>query len=302
MGISIVKPLVSIALCTYNGEEFIGEQIESILNQTYENLEVLVFDDVSTDDTVEILEKYTTDNRLKIYRNSQNIGYRKNLFSALSMCSGEFIGISDQDDIWNLSKIEELVTSIADHLLIYCDSQFMDSKGNIVGKKLSTIRYLSSISDNRNFSFPFLGGIYAHNILFSSKLTPYLTPYSDKLSADNWIGFVAATHGTIKYYDKPLTLYRQHSNTVTSKSNESLRDRYELSHTWLQSVTNYPNNPHKDFFGALLQLYSKNLSGKIPTFKFFYFCVLNRNILFPTKRKLIQRINYIRKLIRESQY
>ena len=104
------SPLVSIALCTYNGEVFLQEQLNSLLNQTYTTIEIIAVDDASTDSTRSILEKKaSTDSRLKVFINEKNIGYNKNFEKAISLCSGDFIAISDQDDIWEAEKIGKMM-------------------------------------------------------------------------------------------------------------------------------------------------------------------------------------------------
>ncbi|MFT4918317.1 MAG: glycosyltransferase involved in cell wall biosynthesis, partial [Zhongshania aliphaticivorans] len=94
-------PKISVAMCTYNGERFLAEQLDSILNQTYKNIELVVVDDVSTDGTLRLLDEYAArDGRIRVIRNSENIGFVRNFEKAMGACSGEFIALADQDDIW----------------------------------------------------------------------------------------------------------------------------------------------------------------------------------------------------------
>src|ERR1700744_3577317 len=95
------EPLISVALCTYNGEKYIKEQLDSIINQTYTCIEVIIVDDGSTDSTYDIISDYALrDNRIKCFKNETNLGFNKNFEKAVSLTSGEYIAISDQDDIW----------------------------------------------------------------------------------------------------------------------------------------------------------------------------------------------------------
>src|SRR2546428_7089887 len=113
------SPLISVALCSYNGSKFIEEQIQSILKQSYSNLEVVICDDGSTDGTWETLCRLsTTDDRIKIYANEINLGYNKNFDKAFSLCAGEYIAISDQDDVWMTHKLERLLDCIGENLVI----------------------------------------------------------------------------------------------------------------------------------------------------------------------------------------
>src|ERR1700753_2011765 len=100
------NPLVSIALCTYNGAVYLKEQLDSLIAQTYPNIEIVVVDDRSADDTWQLLTGYAnTYPQFKIHQNAQNLGFVKNFEHAASLCSGELIALCDQDDIWHPEKI-----------------------------------------------------------------------------------------------------------------------------------------------------------------------------------------------------
>ena len=95
------QPLVSIAICTYNGERFLKKQIDSLLNQGYSNIEIIAVDDRSTDRTWDMLQEYAQkDKRVQTYQNEKNLGYARNFEKAITLCKGDFIALADQDDIW----------------------------------------------------------------------------------------------------------------------------------------------------------------------------------------------------------
>ncbi len=98
-------------MCTYNGEKFIKEQIDSILYQTLKVNEIIICDDGSVDNTTGILENYSYENPdlFKIYHNEINLRSVKNFEKAISLCSGDFIFLSDQDDIWVENKVEKML-------------------------------------------------------------------------------------------------------------------------------------------------------------------------------------------------
>ena len=100
---------LSVALCTFNGEIFLKEQLDSILNQSINIDEIIVCDDQSTDNTKQILESYKKDNPdlFKIYYNEKNLRSNKNFEKAIKLTSGDYIFLSDQDDIWKENKVEE---------------------------------------------------------------------------------------------------------------------------------------------------------------------------------------------------
>ena len=98
---------VSIVICTYNGEHFLSEQMDSLLQQTYPVDEIIVQDDGSTDGTMAVLNGYAANNPvIKLFRNEGKHGVNNNFFSALRRASGEYIAICDQDDIWEPTKVE----------------------------------------------------------------------------------------------------------------------------------------------------------------------------------------------------
>ena len=102
-----IQPLVSVVLCTFNGEKYLRPQLDSILSQSWTNLEVIISDDASTDGTVSIIKEYgRKDPRIRVFVNEVNSGYNKNFEKAFSHASSEHIAISDQDDIWESNKIE----------------------------------------------------------------------------------------------------------------------------------------------------------------------------------------------------
>src|SRR5437763_3335890 len=98
------NPIVSIVVCTYNGEAFIRQQLDSLINQTYPSLEILVSDDGSTDRTVLIVRDYMQkDSRIHLHVNPKNLGYNRNFEQALLRASGSLIAVCDQDDVWSLN-------------------------------------------------------------------------------------------------------------------------------------------------------------------------------------------------------
>lgn len=105
---------VSVVMCTYNGKQFLRQQMDSILAQSYPLHEIIVQDDQSTDDTWDILESYRQAHPglVKIHRNVERLGFNRNFHTALMRATGDVIAISDQDDIWFANKISRQVDII----------------------------------------------------------------------------------------------------------------------------------------------------------------------------------------------
>lgn len=208
-----MNKLVSIAMTTYNGEKFIKKQLDSIINQTYKNLEIIICDDGSIDRTIDIIKEYQKkDKRIKLYINEKNLGFSKNFEKAISLCKGDYIALSDQDDIWELDKIETMVKNINDAVLIYGDEKLIDENDNIIAD--SFFQITEYIPENDNYKKFYTNcHIYGHNMMFKKELVKDLFPIP--FNYDIWIALKASKKGKIKYINKVLGYYRQHSMSVS---------------------------------------------------------------------------------------
>lgn len=128
---------VSIVVTTYNGAKYLAAQLDSILAQTHHELEILISDDASTDDTWAVAQHYAEkDTRIQLFRHEKNVGLHANLNAALAKASGEYIAISDQDDIWLPHKIEKQLSLLGGAVGVYSDSALIDTQGQSLGKTL----------------------------------------------------------------------------------------------------------------------------------------------------------------------
>ena len=126
---------IDILLATYNGEKYLEEQLDSILNQTYKNIRLVISDDNSKDNTTNILQKYAQkDNRIQLYLQPQNLGVVKNIEFLLNKVENRFYMLSDQDDVWLPEKIEKTVEKQKE---TNADLVFGDLE--VVDKNLNTI-------------------------------------------------------------------------------------------------------------------------------------------------------------------
>lgn len=246
-------------MTTYNGEKFLKEQLNSIINQTYKNLEIIVVDDNSTDKTWQLLQEYSQkDQRIKIFKNNTNLGFIKNFEKAIKLCSGEYIALSDQDDIWKLNKIEVYIDNIGENLLIYSDAVLIDRDGNKLGKQL--VRPSSRLCKGScNKAFFLVNFTSGNTMMFKKKLIEHILPMPESIFHDIWIGFVASTLGSITYTDEALTYYRRYSEQVT-----------HVDHT------QKPLNPI-DRFHFKKEAYMQTAKNHIPVLKTFYDSNLIKN-------------------------
>ncbi|SOD19851.1 glycosyltransferase family 2 protein [Pedobacter xixiisoli] len=231
------QPLISVALCTYNGELYIEEQLTSILNQTYTNIEIIVVDDGSTDNTVGIIEqigkKYP---QIKVYKNEFNLGYNKNFETAFKACNGDYIAISDQDDIWITEKLEILLNQISNNWLVFSNSQLINEKGELLGKQLLDKNFSIETRDFR--SCLFYNSVTGHTSMFSKNFLKYLIPIPEQGYYDWYMGFIAMYHTKITYVSQCLTLHRIHQASATFKTQDKKTKKALLRTETATNLTN----------------------------------------------------------------
>lgn len=208
------SPLISIALCTFNGERFLRPQLDSLLGQDHPALEVVAVDDGSGDGTVAILEAYAArDPRLRVFRNAETLGHRRNFDRAMGLCRGELIAPSDQDDVWRPDKLRLMAAALGGAAAIYCDSELIDSEGRPLGRRMSQLFPMARIDDPAGFYFG--NTVSGHAMVFRRALLERALPIPEGLYHDWWLAFVAACEGGVSYCPEPLVGYRQHVATVT---------------------------------------------------------------------------------------
>lgn len=199
-------------MTTYNGGPFLKKQLDSILKQTIQVSEIIVCDDGSSDGTLQILEEYTRFTNLRYFVNQENIGFVKNFEKALSLCSGEYIVLADQDDIWYHDKVEVLLDSIGDNLLIHSDCDLINDEDEILLKN-----FKGEIITHKNAEdFLFNNVVTGCTAMIHRDLLLNTIPFPAGISYHDWyLAIKAAYLGKITYSSKSLTGYRQHNNQDT---------------------------------------------------------------------------------------
>lgn len=252
------SPLISVALCTYNGEAFLATQLDSLLAQDWENLEIVVVDDGSTDRTREILRDYASrDPRILVTLNERNLGFLANFEKAFNLTRGEFIAPCDQDDWWHPEKLRGLHAAIGDLALAYCDSLFVDSTGHSLNRKASDV--LRMYAGNDPAAFVFANCVSGHGMLVRRRLMERALPFPYGRFHDWWLAFAAASTAGLVYVPKPWVHYRQHSAAQTDLSGQARKGKKnpprweELTHrrAWIAALADF-QSPHQPYFQALL--------------------------------------------------
>lgn len=213
MNLNSNNPLISVVITTFNGERYLKQQIDSVLEQTYKNLEIIVLDDCSTDGTVEIISAcIEKDNRITLIKNDNTLGYIKNFEKGFAIAKGEFIAPCDQDDIWLPNKIEVLLTNIENDVIAYCNSEIINGEGVSTGKKMSDVKRL--IDYNNPLMFAIGNAAPGHAMLIRASFLKETFPYPTIIPHDYWLGFIATFNSKLKFVDSALVLYRQHNNNT----------------------------------------------------------------------------------------
>ena len=257
------KALVSVVLCTYNGERFLAEQIDSILAQSYRPIELIISDDASTDGTRALLAHYVSHPLVRVYYQEKNTGLTRNFASAAAHTKGEYIAFSDQDDIWMPDKIEKLVAAMGTSPLVYSNSLLVDEQGNSMGKKLSGIKKMYSGSDSRGYIL--YSCVWGHGMLITRELFEKSLPMPEDIHHDIWITFKAFQHGGIKYVDEVLTHYRQHtastSQTLPKRDTPSTKQRrhtaFKKKLRWIRLMEEHERPEYQPFYSELARLYAQ---------------------------------------------
>lgn len=211
---SYSKKFVSIAMATYNGEEYLKEQLNSFAMQSRLPDELVICDDCSSDETILIIEEFIRISpfSVRLIKNSINLGYIKNFEKALSLCTGELIFLSDQDDVWFSEKIqcvENTFNESEDTLLVVHDGKIVDERLNWNGAtSLSQVR--SGFGGDEHLITGNLSVI--HKDLLRCIL-PFPNELAEitKIGHDGWIHLIAKFMGTRRVIASPLMLIRRHS-------------------------------------------------------------------------------------------
>jgi glycosyltransferase involved in cell wall biosynthesis len=184
-GAASSDPLISIALCTYNGAECLSQQLESLRSQSWRNIEIVAVDDASSDQTWQLLAKAASqDARFRLWRNETNLGFSANFERALSLCAGDFIAPCDQDDVWLPNKLELMMAAMGPHVMAYCDSVLTDAQGNSLGMRISDRLRMAQGSDP--LAFAFWNCISGHAMLFRRELLQSALPIQARFH-DWWL-------------------------------------------------------------------------------------------------------------------
>ncbi len=218
--------MITILLSTYNGEKYLKEQIDSLFNQTYQDISIIVRDDGSSDNTLEILNDY----KLVLLKSSGNIGVKKSfsllLEYAMQNKNSKYFMFCDQDDVWKKDKVEKTLLKMQDMervyqnnpLLVHTDLKVVDDKLTIINNSFWEHEYIMPQLNNLN-RLLMQNTITGCTMMINKELANLALPVpTESIMHDWWIGLVASKFGKIGVIEKSLIQYRQHStNSIGAK-------------------------------------------------------------------------------------
>lgn len=289
---------VSIAMCTYNGAQYLRRQLETIINQTYPIHEILIFDDCSEDNTVEIIQEFMSiDSRIKLTVNAVNLGFTQNFEQAVKAATGDVIAIADQDDIWMEQKIERMMMAWKpDHPLIYCMSYLFS--GDAPDNPMIDARFRRFEGDDARKIFMF-NIISGHASLFKRSFLELVLPFRDGIMYDWWMGIVAAYNGGVQYLPEILVLQRMHSNNVTVENKLTTKERRNRYKNFIiphaLAFTKAPGIPVQD--KKMLEDFARHMETSLHKkfhWPLFNFILRYRKLLFFYKKRSIGIISHVK--------
>jgi len=207
---------ISVCIATYNGEKFIYNQIQSILEQLSEKDEIIISDNYSSDETLRIINSIA-DPRIKIVL-SRKISLIKNFENALINSSGDYIFLADQDDVWLPKKIKIMVEKLESYDLVISDCILVNEKLQIIINSFYSFNksrpgFIQNVIKNS-----YIGCCMA----FNRKILNASLPFPEKIPMhDWWIGLIGSLFGKVIFLDDKLILYRRHSASASITGNKS---------------------------------------------------------------------------------
>ena len=210
-------------MCTYNGAEFLPAQLQSIIAQSRPPDEIVICDDVSTDATRSILEKFATESSIPItlHLNKQNLGSVKNFEQAIALCTGDTIALSDQDDVWRSDKlqlIEEAFNTSPSAGLVFSDAEIVDENLNPLNRRMwdevgFDTHKRKLVRTGRALEVLLPGWtVTGATMAFRSQFVKLSLPIPEGIAMihDGWIALTIAAVADVVALDEPLIQYRQH--------------------------------------------------------------------------------------------
>lgn len=270
---------VDILLATYNGEKYLEQQINSILNQTYSDFNLIISDDNSLDNTIAILKEFEKkDERIKVFYQKVNLGYIKNFEFLIKKSTNNYVMLSDQDDVWEINKIKfqlkYLLSSKAD--LIYSDVQLVNHNLELIDESYYKSLKISPLNGKMWKNMLFRNPIIGNTVMLKKELLDEVKEIPKEIPHDWYLGIIASMKNGVKFQTVPLTKYRIHSSNTSGVSTNINSLKYK-----------FLKFSYEDFIDWRYELLRERI-------EFLY--IIEKNLQFRDEYK--KQYNYIQKYIK----
>ena len=280
------KKTISIAMTTYNGEKYIEKQLRSIFSQTMQADEIIICDDCSNDRTLEIVRglvaEYNMQTQVRLVENQKNLGYIRNFHHAISMTSGDYLFLADQDDEWYPDKLERVLTVMEQTQAEAICTAFDLIDGNSAMIEDTERFQMDSLLRNAG---PGLTQITFHQLAFRNFVPgctycctrrtaqTYLEIESQVLPHDYQIMFVGALLGKVYFLNEKTIAYRLHGNNTIGFAAKGKKTDFQLKKPnrkpkfvcFLDEVSRVVKIPNRWYYNFLFYLRIPYLTGVIKT-------------------------------------
>ena len=228
--------MISVCLATYNGELFIKKQIDSILIQLCNNDELIIIDDKSTDDTINIINQYH-DQRIKLYINNFNIGVVKSFEKALFLTKGDVIFLSDQDDFWLNGRVNKMKDALIKSKCILLISNMLETSVQSKYEIIKSFHMTNSSFFQNIYNIFFSNSLYFGSLMcFNKNLKKYILPFPNFIKAhDIHIALIANSFDKIYHLDEVLLLRTNTGVNLTYKK-RSILDKFNFKFSIIKSI------------------------------------------------------------------
>ncbi len=231
-----MKKRVSVAMATYNGEKYIKEQVETILENLSKNDELIISDDGSTDNTLKIIKSFN-DSRIKLYEGPKE-GIKKNFENAIINTTGDYIFLSDQDDIWEADKVEKVLKYLEQdkYILVQHDAYVVDGDENVI---------ITSFAKHRKVKTGIIKNLIKNSyhgccIAFKKELKEEIIPIPEYVYLhDQWIGMIAELNGKTIFIDDKLIKYRRYENNNSSFTHLPINKQITNRFNYMKALMRY---------------------------------------------------------------
>ena len=272
------KNTISVAMAVCNGENFIAEQLYSIINQTMPVDEIIICDDSKNEKTFNVLKNIIEKNQqlIKYYHNTDVLGVSQNFAKAISLTTKDFIMLADQDDLWLPNKVADLYNTLSKHCSranskycgAFCNSKLVDKNLSPFKPSVSHLQLrdfnvseILQTQDNKQQQFNlFLKRvpIAGHNMIFTKESKSIILPFPKlKECHDSWIGYNIVALGGWHFCNEELTLFRQHERNV------SQANRHNQLYEALKSLRTNTFHWNMQLFEALIRRLSPHVEQKL---------------------------------------